>query len=309
MIVNRELRTRLADVEDRLQTWEKRCDDFITRFEDLDRRFHALENRLGISPPAQDVFHYEGFDIPIRLMLLTGGGPDTFDVISKEHMTAVKTLIGMRPEYSVVEIGCGIGRDAIPIAKLLSKEGKYFGIDIDRPTIEWCTQNISAQFPNCTFAYLDVKNDRYNPEGTLLMSDVQLPVESQTVDLIIAQSVFTHLLRADVIHYMKEFTRLLKPTGLGLTTFFIINDAILESARARNLTQWNLTFEHGIESGCRINNPLQLNEAVAYTPEALEEMLNEAGLRLERHLLNGKWSGYFPDALFGQDLAILAPAY
>ena len=141
----------------------------------------------------------------------------------------------------------------------------------------------------------------------MLMSDVSIPLESGTADLIIAQSVFTHLLRADVVHYMKEFARLLRPSGLAFTTLFIVNDPILARARASNLTQWNLTFEHDVDPGCRINNPLQPNEAVAYTPEALDEMINDAALRLAQPLVNGRWSGYFQDAVCGQDVAILAP--
>jgi hypothetical protein len=153
-----------------------------------------------------------------------------------------------------------------------------------------------------------VKNELYNPQGSLLMSDVRIPLEPGTVDLIIAQSVFTHLLRVDILHYMKEFSRLLKPGGRAFTSFFIFNDAILASSRALNLTIWNLKFEHEIDSGCRINNPLRPNEAVAYTEEAVEEMTKDSGLRVVKPWLRGRWSGYFAEPFFGQDVAILAAA-
>jgi SAM-dependent methyltransferase len=278
------------------------------RSDDFAKRSKVVEGPIDIPPPPQETFHYDGFAIPISLMLLTGGGPDSFDLISREHIEFIKKSVELKPYYSVLEIGCGIGRDAIPLTKLLSKSGKYLGVDIDRPTIEWCAQNISAKFPNFRFEYLDVKNDLYNPRGTLVMSDVRISLEIETVDLIIAQSVFTHSLRPDIVHYMKEFSRLLKPGGLALTTFFIINDAILASARDLNLTQWNLKFGHEIDAGCRINNPLQPNEAVAYTAEALDLMMNEAGLRLAKPLVMGRWSGYFDEAPCGQDVAILTPS-
>lgn len=252
------------------------------------------------------VFSYEGFDIPEHLMLLTGGGPETFDVISKQHIGAIETSVGIKPDDSVLEIGCGIGRDAIQLAKRLDAAGRYLGVDIDRASIAWCSKNISKKYPNFRFEYLDIKNERYNPQGALLMSEVCIPLESSTVDVIVAQSVFTHLMRAEIIHYMKEFRRLLKPGGLAFATLFVVNDQILASARTTNLTQWNLTFDHEIEAGCRINNPQQINEAVAYTAEALDQMMKEAGLRLARPLLKGSWSGYFPDPEFGQDVAILA---
>jgi SAM-dependent methyltransferase len=265
----------------------------------------SSDSASPLSTPNPNMFNYEGFDIPVDLMLLTGGGPETFDAISKEHMTELETLIGVKPNDSVVEIGCGIGRDAIPLLKRLSNSGKYLGVDIDKSSIDWCTQNISMKFPHFTFLYLDIKNDRYNPKGLMSMSEVHLPRESQTIDIIIAQSVFTHLLRPDALHYMKEFARMLKPSGLVLATFFITDDEILASARASNLTQWRLTFEHEIETGCRINNLLQPNEAVAYTMEVANEIVHEAGLRLAKPLVNGRWSGHFPKAAFGQDIAIL----
>jgi lipopolysaccharide biosynthesis protein/GT2 family glycosyltransferase len=262
--------------------------------------------RIANNQTHSEVFRYEDFDIPVNLMLLTGAGPETFDASSREHIDTLEKFVEIKSDYSVLEIGCGIGRDAIPLTKLLSGAGKYLGVEIDRSSIEWCTNNISKKYPNFRFEYLDVKNERYNPRGAMLMSEVCIPLQSNTADLIIAQSVFTHLLRADILHYMKEFRRLLKPGGLAFATLFIVNDHILASARATNLTQWNLTFDHEIDSGCRINNPLQVNETVAYTTEALDQMIKETGLKLARPLLKGRWSGYFSKPEFGQDVAILA---
>lgn len=71
---------------------------------------------------------------------------------------------------------------------------------------------------------------------------------------------------------MREFSRVLKPSGLTFATFFIIDDAILSSARALDLTQWHLPFEHEVTPGCRINNAIQPNQAVAYTSGALGGM-------------------------------------
>jgi methyltransferase family protein len=44
--------------------------------------------------------------------------------------------------------------------------------------------------------------------------DFRLPVADGSVDRIILASVFTHLLPTEVLHYMREFRRALKPSGL-----------------------------------------------------------------------------------------------
>lgn len=270
----------------------------------MQRLAGKLRSVLGLRPPA--VYRYEGFDIPIRLMLLTGGGPDTFDAISKAHIDNLERYVELKPDFSVLEIGCGIGRDAIPLTQRLSREGSYVGVDIIRPSIEWCRKNITTRFPNFRFVHFDVQDQLHNPAGTMSTQDIHLPLEAGTVDLIVLQSVFTHLLRADILHYLREFGRILRPSGRVYATLFIINDEILASARATNLTAWNLTFEHEVGEGCHINDRLHPTGAVAYTAEAVEQMLREAGLRLARPLLRGAWSGYYPNADDGQDVAILA---
>lgn len=255
-----------------------------------------------------DTYQYENFDIPIKLMLLTGGGPESFDAISKMHIRNIEKFVGLKPDFSVLEIGCGIGRDAIPLTKILSPEGNYLGADIIGPSIDWCQKNITTRFPNFRFLHFDVKDQLHNPAGTINMQDVHIPLEPGTVDLIILQSVFTHLLQEDILIYMKEFRRLLKPLGHVYATMFIVNDNILVSAQATNLTAWSLTFKHEVGGGCRINDPLNPTGAVAYTSDALNQMLKDAGLRLVRPLLKGAWSGYYSDPDDGQDVAIIALA-
>jgi SAM-dependent methyltransferase len=270
------------------------------------RLARKLKSVFGLR--SSDVCHYDGFDIPVELMLLTGGGPETFDAISRAHIHNLERLVGLDPDISVLEIGCGIGRDAIPLAKRLSKAGSYLGIDIIGPSIDWCNENIASRFPNFRFAHFDVRDQLHNPAGTIRTQDILVPIESATVDLIVLQSVFTHLLRADILHYLGEFRRLLKPSGRVYATLFIIDDEILASARATNLTAWDLAFEHDFGEGCRINDPLHPTGAVAYTAEALDQMIQEADLRLAQPLLRGAWSGYYADADDGQDVAILALA-
>ena len=101
-------------------------------------------------------FSYMGFDIPIDLLNMTGGGTDSFDRISKGHIEYLQNNVGINPKDNILEVGCGIGRDAIPLTKILSNRGSYTGIDIIGRSINWCKNNITKKHKNFKFIHFDV---------------------------------------------------------------------------------------------------------------------------------------------------------
>jgi len=97
-------------------------------------------------------------------MELTGGGVDTFEKISAGHIANLRAHLGLEGDMSVGEIGRGIGRNAIPLADILTPpNGRYLGIDIVRPSIDWCSQHISKRYPHVMFAWFDAQNTIFNP--------------------------------------------------------------------------------------------------------------------------------------------------
>jgi SAM-dependent methyltransferase len=262
---------------------------------------------VGEEPP-EETFCFRGFDIPVRLMLLTGGGPGGFESISDLHLRNLDREHGVRPGLRVLELGCGIGRDAIPLAERIGTDGSYLGIDIIRDSIEWCHQNITQKYPNVRFHFDDVRDTLHNPDGTEDFASIRLPMPDASVDLIVAQSVFTHMLRPAATHYFREFRRVLAPGGTVYATCFRVNPEILEVARRTNLTPWDLRFEHEIGEGCFVNELEHLTGAVAFTEPVIEAMLAEAGLRLRGAIRPGAWSGHFAECFDGQDALVLGGA-
>jgi SAM-dependent methyltransferase len=139
--------------------------------------------------------------------------------------------------------------------------------------------------------------------------DIRLPIADHSVDRIIAFSVFTHMFRKDIEHYLRECRRVLKPDGLVYATTFVYNDEILHMARKTNLTPFDLRFEHEREPGCRINDPVHPLGAVAYTRAVWDEMVAATSMAYAKRFLRGSWSGYYSNAEAedGQDVAILTP--
>jgi SAM-dependent methyltransferase len=283
-------------------------DHLATLANDLAVKLAVAEAKLkAATPPVIATHHFKGYDIPVDLMGMTGGGPNTFDIISEAHINNLRRFIGLAPTHTLLEIGCGIGRDAIPLTEILT-EGKYVGIDVIKRSIDWCTDNISKRHPNFKFYHYDVEDQLHNEAGKTKTPDIYIPLPDGSVDRIISFSVFTHMFQADIEHYLREFRRVLKPDGLVYATTFIYSDEILEQARATNLTPFDLRFEHQVSAHCRINTPSHPLGAVAYTASAWDEMLAASKMRLAMPMLEGGWSGYHADPKDGQDVLILRPA-
>jgi SAM-dependent methyltransferase len=246
-----------------------------------------------------------GYDINTRLMNMTGGGPDTFDAISGYHLAALQQFVGISPDHSVLEIGCGIGRDAIQLSNVLSSKGNYVGIDIIKDSIDWCSDNITSRHPNFRFIHYDVADQLHNPGGSAVTESVKLPVADQSIDRIFLWSVFTHMTMVDIVHYLREFARSLRPNGVVYATWFVVDDAVLAKARTVNITPFNLRFEHQLDDGCYINDLQNPMGAVAYTKEAILEAVRSAGLAVVGDVLPGAWSAYYEVPKGGQDATIL----
>ncbi|WJH39062.1 class I SAM-dependent methyltransferase [Aliirhizobium terrae] len=279
----------------------------------VDRFFSRAEGSGAIEENVQDAsvvpaghFRFKGYDIPLDLMMMTGGGPETFEEISNHHQRNLKKWAGLTPNHAVLEIGCGIGRDAIPLSEYLTT-GSYTGVDIIWRSIAWCQDNIGAKNENFHFIHYDVEDQLHNADGATKTTDIVLPLADGSIDRIFLYSVFTHLYRADIEHYIREFRRVLNDDGLVYASTFIYDEDILTSSRNTNRTIFDLRFDHEIEQGCRINKPDRPLAAVAFTKEAWLEMLEANGMRLTNRLF-GQWSSFHPDPDDGQDVIIFGKA-
>jgi len=254
-----------------------------------------------INPP-HGTFEFQGFAIPEDLALLTGAGGESWGAISDAHQAAYARYCPIEPGQTILEVGCGVGRDAIPLLQRIGPGGTYVGVDIIEPSISWCRANIGVRYQNARFEHLPVKNSFYNPSGTLSALDVRFPMDDGVADRIILQSVFTHMFAEEILCYLTEFQRLLAPTGRVFATFFVVDRTARRLARK---TGAELTFDHRWQRGCRICDPLNPPGAVGYTPAALGRLLRRSRLILEQPIHGGFWCGR-SGALDGQDVAVLA---
>lgn len=260
-------------------------------------------------PPEFRLFEYKGFRVPEHLIRLTGAGPDTFDLIGRAHIKNYERQMGLFPDMTFLDIGCGVGRDAFQLLDFLSERGRYVGIDVTQDSIDWCRQNITVVNPNFQFHHFDARSELYNPHGTRKTTDFRLPVPDASVDRIGLASVFTHLFEEEVVHYMADFARTLTADGLAHATFFLYTPEAIAAAATNGTTAWKATFAEEIGDGVFVNDPAHPRGAVAYSDAAMRRMMQRAGLVTDRPYVKGAWSGvYGAAAEEGQDAVILRRA-
>jgi cyclopropane fatty-acyl-phospholipid synthase-like methyltransferase len=126
-------------------------------------------------------------------------------------------------ESRVLDVGCGQGR--LPIG-ILRKIGalNYTGIDVDRKSVDWCSQYIEKSNTSFNFKHLDLHNERYNKNGIKADDQFTFDLEPKSVDIIYLYSVFSHTTEEDFRAYLKDFSRILDDNGKIFFTTFIEED-------------------------------------------------------------------------------------
>ena len=192
---------------------------------------------------------------------------------------------GLAPDERVLDIGCGAGRVARPLAAFLSPRGGYIGFDVSRRAVAGCRRRFARVRPDFAFVHADVRNADYNPRGAIAEPDYAFPCADATIDLAFATSVFTHMRIAPVHRYLAEAARVLKPGGRLAFTVYLIDAAahrVLAEGRA------GMAFAPWRE-GSWVLDPRHPERAIAHDDAAIAAAVAAAGLAAARPPLAGSW--------------------
>jgi ubiquinone/menaquinone biosynthesis C-methylase UbiE len=224
---------------------------------------------------------------PVKLILYVGAkGPSDFIRVGREFTNYLLDFCGLQPENSILDVGCGCGRIAIPLTDQLSKNGRYCGFDIDKDCITWLQNNISHNHSNFAFIHADIYHHLYNPKGKCLSEEFTFPFENDSFDIIYLASVFTHMLPGEMEHYLSEISRVLKKGGKCLITYFLINE---DSLRLIKNNESTLGINHK-EENYWTSNPNSPGESVGYEEAQLRKLYNRFGLKIFS-IFYGSWCG------------------
>lgn len=241
---------------------------------------------------------------PTRLMMLDGSrNALDFKRNGERFLQYFIELCDLEPNEKVLDVGCGVGRKAVPLTKYLDRNGRYEGFDIVKAGIDWCIKNISTKYPDFHFQWANVFNKAYNPKGKYEASKYKFPFENEAFDFVFAASVFTHMLPEDMENYFSEISRVLKKNGRYLTTFFLLNKESLELIIAKKST---LDFKYEMGE-YRIINTNMPEEAVCYDEPLILSLYEKYGLKIKEPIHYGAWCGR-RDFLCYQDIIVATMA-
>lgn len=212
------------------------------------------------------------FCLPAQLREFVGGH---FRLVGVQFLNYLKDLVDLKPNERILDVGCGCGRIALPLATYLNSEGTYDGFDIDKNSIHWCVENISSRYPNFRFQCLDLYNKRYNPKGTLLASSFRFSYDKGSFDVVLLASVFTHMLKNDMHNYFSQISRVLSENGRCLITFFLFNESEQEKI---DMNRREIKFEYISDKHQRVADKKEAEGAIAYDEGFIRELYAENGL-------------------------------
>lgn len=136
----------------------------------------------------------EKYPLDEAMSIAVGGEYDLFGQLEAHLLMKLGLSDGMR----IVDLGCGSGRLATALHGLANVS--YVGIDIVQLLLDYAKRKA----PNYEF---------------ILHRDLSIPVPDNSVDMVSAFSLFTHLLHAESYIYLEECSRVLKAGGKVVFSF------------------------------------------------------------------------------------------
>jgi SAM-dependent methyltransferase len=174
-----------------------------------------------------------------------GGQFVPFGILHKEMLR----FYGLEPHHSVVEIGCGAGKLAIPLSR--EHPGPYLGVDLVPDLVDYARAKCAR--PDWRFE---------------VVSGLSVPAADESADMVCLFSVFTHMLHEQTFIYLKDIRRVLKPGGRIVFSFL----------EFRMLNHWTV-FEGTVRDAEMANeHPLNVfldRDAITAFAERLELRIDE----------------------------------
>jgi ubiquinone/menaquinone biosynthesis C-methylase UbiE len=239
---------------------------------------------------------------PPRRMMNVGSNEFTrsdFHKIGESLLQLLTEVGGLDKDDKVLDVGCGVGRMAIPLTRVLSEKGSYDGFDIVEESIGQCTDTISVKHDNFRFHHASLFNSHYNPGGLYTAEQYQFPFADENFTFVFLTSVFTHMLSNEIENYLKEIYRVLKPGGRCFATFFLLTP---ESQALIAANRSTFKFVYPIENGMSSQED-EPEAAVAFDERTIRQMYADIGFSVIEPVKFGNWCDRDTDVGF-QDIVV-----
>ncbi len=159
--------------------------------------------------------------LPPREMRKLVGPTDDAD-FDNPTATLVYPWVPADDYRAVFDFGCGCGRVARQLLLQDPAPEQYVGIDAHAGMIAWCQRELAPYAGSFRFEHHDVYQQFMNPDQAKPRV-LPFPVGDATASLVIALSVFTHLVEYQAEHYLEEVARVLHDQGSFVSSWFLFD--------------------------------------------------------------------------------------
>jgi SAM-dependent methyltransferase len=229
-----------------------------------------------------------------------GGDPEG---VGSLNCTVLQRVGAVTPSSKVLDIGCGCGRSAVPLASYLRPPGSYVGVDIIPALVNFCRREITTRSPNFRFHTLRQDSEQYrsfierDQETAWLDSMAEL---DRDFDLAMAFSLFTHLDVAATEEMLETIFDRLRYGGFAVLTFFILNPFARASIAAGRANVFRNMAAEGDVVFDVFNGP---RSAVGFEEDKLLSIIHASRFGRPQSLHYGSWS--CATGLHYQDIVVL----
>lgn len=119
-----------------------------------------------------------------------------------DYFNLLRKHIPVNEIHRMLDWGCGCGRLIMTLARATGIP-EICGCDVDEEAIEWCRLTYANQ-PNLKFSIVP-----FNPPTAY---------KSESFDVVLANSVLTHLSKKSQMDWLSEISRILKPGGFFIAS-------------------------------------------------------------------------------------------
>ncbi len=227
-------------------------------------------------------------------------GRGDFSEVGRSLRDQLIAYAGLSETSDVLDIGCGTGRLAKPLSEYLAPSSRYVGFDVSLTAVIACRRHIGKAHSNFQFLKADATNHEYNPLGQIQENAYVFPADEADMDVVVAFSVFSHMVQRSINHYLFEAHRVLRPGGrFAFTAYALTPERIAAIDRGEGRLRFRPWYHGAMTIDAR--SP---ERAIAHPLEALTQGVLDAGLRLQQEFLAGNWIGT-PTYDGGQDLFVV----
>jgi SAM-dependent methyltransferase len=161
-------------------------------------------HRFGVTAAWRSLFStrrllHQRDHVPLPPPVLRAAAPlfesdRTFRAYATRDAGLMQRFVSLKGK-AVLDFGCGVGRLYFGLRDR-SEPASYLGVDVKPDVVGWATRHITAANPRFVFLQSDVRNERYNPGGTL-QNEAWTRILHPSFDVIYCYSVISHMTEDD----------------------------------------------------------------------------------------------------------------